>query len=184
MSLPKISRNIFLQASAVFTGAAIVGCDPEEPAGVDAGGRTDSGTGRTDSGTGGTDSGMVADSGAGGTDGGTGGTDAGSGDAGGAATCSGANITAEVGNNHGHVLMIPVADIMNESLGDQTYTTTRDGTPGLMHDHMVTITAAQFAMLRSGGIVRVNACPGFGPSSNHEFAISCGPVTANLPVCP
>ena len=171
MSLPKISRKMFMQASVVITGAALVGCETEGPAGADAGPRRDSGPGpRRDSGLVASDSGPARDAGGGGTDAG------GGGDAG-ANLCSGASIAAVIFDNHSpgpHELIIPVADILAGT--EKTYVT--GGTTS--HCHSVTITAANVATLRSGGVVRLESCTG----TDHEYALSCGAApTAMEPVC-
>lgn len=172
MSAP-VSRKRFLQISAALLGTpllggSLLGCDPAEPAGP-----TDTGTPGSD--TGPRDTGGGTDTGA--TDGGGGETDApvSDPDTGTTNACSGDVIVADISNNHDsgpHELEIPVADIVAGV--ERDYVT--GGTTG--HCHVVTITAAQFAMLREGGTIRVVSCN----NTEHEYALSCaGPVTAGDP---
>ena len=148
----------------------MLGCgDDDNPARPDSGG-TDAG----ESDAGGMDAGGDDAGGddAGGDDAGgdAGGDDAGSDDAGGG--CSGDTITAAVSNNHGHTLSIPVADILAGE--EKSYVTGGVTT----HCHIVTLTAADFATLQSGGEVRVVSCN----NTEHEYALSCaGMIMAGDP---
>ncbi|MGE0788314.1 MAG: hypothetical protein AB7S26_21755 [Sandaracinaceae bacterium] len=180
-----IGRQEFLQLAAALLGGSLIGCD--DGGGSDAGGggsdsgpRADAGGGGgTDAGGGGTDAGGGGtDAGGGGTDAGGGGTDAG----GGGNMCSGDRINAVIGSNHAgglaHALSIPVADIVAGV--DMTYTT--GGTTS--HCHSVTVTAADFAMLRAGGEVRLYSCN----NTDHEYVLSCvGTPTSDamnpIPIC-
>jgi hypothetical protein len=93
--------------------------------------------------------------------------------------CSG-NITALISLNHtaqqggAHALSIPMADIMAgvEKCYDATGASTT-------HKHYVTLTAADFATLRSGGVVRKFTCNG----GDHEYVLSCAanPPTPGTP---
>jgi len=48
------------------------------------------------------------------------------------------------------------------------------------HDHFIQITAADFAMLQSGQVVRKFSCNG----GDHQFILSCGTPPAGVaPVC-
>jgi hypothetical protein len=75
-----------------------------------------------------------------------------------------ANVVAEIANNHGHALEIPLADI--EAGVEVTYDAS--GTAG--HCHEVTLTAEDFAMLRAGQAVIKFSCNG----GDHQFVLSCG----------
>lgn len=165
----QLTRKTFLQLTVAGVGASLVGCgDDDGPAGPDLG-RTDMGGGGIDMGGGGTDMGGGA------PDGGGGGPDLGEGDedmGGETSMCSGDVIVADVSQNHGHSLEIPVADIMAGT--ERQYVT--GGTTG--HCHVVTLTADHFATLRAGGEVRVVSCN----NTEHEYALSCaGSVSANDP---
>jgi hypothetical protein len=156
-----ISRKQFIQVTAALTGAHLIGCETEAPAGPDSGARRDSGT------TPRRDSGQQA-----GQDSGSAEEDSGTPeqDAGGEEMCEAAFITAVIGNNHAgeeHVLQIPRADLMSDE--DIEYETT--GATDT-HQHEITVTAAQFAMLRAGQTVRVYYCTSDG-AREHEFALSC-----------
>lgn len=106
-----MKRSEFLKISLVLAGTHVLGCGDDDggtDAGTDTGGGDDAGA--MDSG-GGDDAG---EDDAGGDD--AGGDDAGADDAGGddagEAMCSGDSIEADVSNNHGHTLTIPIADII------------------------------------------------------------------------
>jgi len=74
-------------------------------------------------------------------------------------------VTAAISNNHGHVLELPIADI--DAGADKTYKVTGTAT----HCHQVTITAADFATLKGGGVVTKKSCNG----GDHEYVLSCAP---------
>ncbi len=61
---------------------------------------------------------------------------------GGPTSCS--TITSRIGLNHGHRLVVPLADV--EAGNSKTYTLTDNGD----HAHTVLVTAAQFAALATG----------------------------------
>lgn len=76
-----------------------------------------------------------------------------------------------IGNNHGHRLVVPLADI--EARATKSYAI--QGTSG--HDHTVTITGAQFAVLGAGGTVVVTSSDTFGHS--HDVTVSCAIAAAD-----
>jgi hypothetical protein len=88
--------------------------------------------------------------------------------------CTG-EITAVIFNNHGHALTIPLADIT----AAVTKVYSARGTA--MHDHFVEVTAADFATLASGGIVKKHTCNG----GDHEYVLSCATTTdmGDAPTC-
>jgi len=137
------SRRTFLQAVVILGGASaiaqVVGCGDPDPV-------TD--TGRTDTGTGGTDSGTEE------TDSGTEETDAGGGD-----TCT--TPEATIAANHGHELVVTMADVT--AAADKTYSIRAAAS----HDHMVTITAAQFGMLAGGATLSLTST-----SSGHTHGVT------------
>ena len=72
---------------------------------------------------------------------------------------------AAIAGNHGHVLVIPRADL--DSAVAVTY-----GMPGTAgHDHNVTFTPAQLQMLKSGAAVTVSSTVTFG--HNHDVTATC-----------
>jgi hypothetical protein len=88
-------------------------------------------------------------------------------------SCTGA-IVALISANHGHELTVPLADI--EAGVDKTY----DVSGSAQHCHEVTLTAADFLTLQSGGTVTKATCNG----TNHEFTLSCGePPQPGSPDC-
>lgn len=109
----------------------------------------DDGMVMADSGPAGSDSGPAMDSGSA--------TDSGSS---GCATPDGV-----IGSNHGHTVEVPAADIAAGA--DVTYDI--QGTSG--HEHSVTVTAADFAMLAAGTAVTVESSNGAGHT--HSVTISC-----------
>lgn len=72
---------------------------------------------------------------------------------------------ASISGNHGHVLTIPEADL--SSLTDKTYSI--QGSSG--HDHTVTLTAAQLAMLKNGQTVSVESST--GSAHTHTVSANC-----------
>lgn len=76
-----------------------------------------------------------------------------------------------IGNNHGHRLAVPPADIAAKA----TKSYAIQGTSG--HDHTVTITGAQFALLATGGTVVVTSSDTFGHT--HEVTVSCAVTAAD-----
>ncbi len=164
----RMGRKQFLRLSLAVVGAKLVGCgDDDGPARLDAGDDVDQGVA-------GEDMAVAEDMATAGEDMGSADEDMGSTeeDMGAPTSCSGDVIVADVSQNHGHTLEIPVADIVAGV--EKTYVT--GGTTG--HCHVVTLTAADFAMLQAGGEVRVVSCN----NTEHEYALSCaGTVTANDP---
>jgi hypothetical protein len=72
-------------------------------------------------------------------------------------------ISAKISANHGHTFTIPAADIV---AGAQKCYNTR-GTSS--HDHWVTITSDDFAMLKAGMTVTKRSCNG----GDHQYVLSC-----------
>lgn len=104
--------------------------------------------------------------------GGSAGAASGGGSGGGAGSC--ADVIAAISNNHGHALTIPMADI--EAGVEKTY----DATGTSQHCHQVTLTAADFASLKAGGVVTKISCNG----GDHEYVLSCGSAPGpGLPDC-
>lgn len=90
----------------------------------------------------------------------------GGGDGGGAqasAACTSLGITL----NHGHLLSIPAADL------DATTARTYSIQGSAPHDHSVTLTPAQLAVLKSGGAVTVTATPGALDGHTHDVGGQC-----------
>jgi hypothetical protein len=79
------------------------------------------------------------------------------------ASCGASGV--EISNNHGHALVVPVADL--SATTDKTYTIV--GTSN--HDHTVRLTAAQFEVLRTGGSVTVTSSTEF--SHGHQVTAGC-----------
>ena len=140
--------------------------------GSSAGGRVGSG-GATTGGSGG----MVSSAGGGGKPG-TGGMSTGgmvgSAGSGGGSMCT-KDITAQISMNHGHTLIVPLADV---KVGAAKIYNAR-GTA--THDHFVQVTDADFLVLLTGGTIKKVACNG----GDHEFVLSCGTATeqAGKPTC-
>ena len=80
-----------------------------------------------------------------------------------ASACSEDILSAEISNNHGHTLEIPLADI------DAGVETTYDATGDSGHCHEVVLTADDFATLRAGGTVIKFSCNG----GDHEYVLNC-----------
>jgi len=95
-------------------------------------------------------------------------------DSGGLASCA-ATVAARISGNHGHTLMIPMADITGTA--DKCYNSRGTAT----HDHWITVTAADFATLRSGQTVLKRSCNG----GDHQYVLSCAatPPAAMNPAC-
>ena len=77
---------------------------------------------------------------------------------------------AQISGNHGHLLTVPTADL--DSTTAKTY-----GIMGTaLHDHTVTLTAAQLAQLKAGQTVTVTStvtdAPSIG-SHSHDVTVSC-----------
>ncbi len=160
-------------AAAGSTALASVGCGDEEPTGT-ANSEGGDGSGATanagGSGASSNDGGSGNTGNAGGTGGvpGTGGNTSGGG-SGDAGACAGMGVlVAAISNPHGHTLSIPESDVAAGV--NRTYTTTGSAT----HSHQVTLTAADFAALRNGDVVKVFTCDG----GDHQYVFSC---SANPP---
>lgn len=67
--------------------------------------------------------------------------------------------------NHGHSLSIPQADV--DAGAEKTYSIAGDSP----HDHEVTVTAADFMALASGGAVTITATS--DGTHDHDVTISC-----------
>ena len=89
--------------------------------------------------------------------------DSGSGSGGGAA-CD-ADPSVEIGTNHGHELLVPLADV--ESGAQQVYDI--QGTSG--HSHLVTLMPGDFAALQAGMNVMVDSTTDSGHS--HTVMLTC-----------
>jgi hypothetical protein len=152
------TRREFLQAVVMVGGAGLVGCGGG--GGTDAGSPgSDAGPPESDAGPGGTDAGPPeSDAGPGGTDAGP--TDIDAGPAG----CTAPGVT--IGTNHGHVLVVPPADVTAGV--DRTY----DIQGSSRHAHSVTISAANFATLAGGGTVMVTSTN--GAAHTHAVTVVCG----------
>jgi hypothetical protein len=150
----KIDRKQFLTLSLAVAGGAILGCTSGD------GGHN---TGAAGNGGGGTGGG--AGSSAGGTGGGAGSSGQGGsgGSTGGMANC-GTSLKVTITNNHGHVLMITVADITADKV--KTYSTKGTAT----HDHFIQLTAADFTALAMGKELRKPSC---NDDHEHEYIINC-----------
>jgi hypothetical protein len=75
--------------------------------------------------------------------------------------------SALIAGNHGHVLVVPRADL--DSTTDRSY----DIQGSAVHTHTVTFTAAQLAMLKAGQSVAVTSTPFSGDGHTHMVTESC-----------
>ena len=167
MKTNRLSRKEFILGIAGGGIALVVGCGDDETGTTTASGTGASGAaGATTSGPGPSSSsgagGMSSSSGGGGT--GPGGS--GQGGSGGSSAMCGAVVSAAIFKNHGHQLDVPLADI--DAAVDKTY----DITGTASHCHQVTLTAADFMTLKSGGVVTKKTCNGI---TQHELVLSCAP---------
>jgi hypothetical protein len=178
---PAISRKQFLTLAIVTLGVGCGSDDSDEggSGGAGTGGAGTGGSGTGGSSTGGTGTGGTATGGTGGTatggssGSGTGGTATG-GASGGTSNACTTDLTAEIFDNHDHELHIPLADI--EAGVEKTYETTGSAN----HCHTVTLTAADFATLKSGGSVTKHSCTG----TNHQYVLGCvSPPAPSAPDC-
>ena len=80
----------------------------------------------------------------------------------------GADLTANIGTNHGHTLIVPNADVV----AGVTKNYSIQGAGG--HDHIVQVTAADFFQLASGNSVTgiISSADGAGPHA-HSIDIIC-----------
>jgi hypothetical protein len=72
-----------------------------------------------------------------------------------------------ISDNHGHVLTIPAADV--NSTVAKTYSIMGAAT----HDHTVTLTPAQLAMIKVMSAVVVTSTIGGSPSHSHDVTVNC-----------
>jgi hypothetical protein len=186
MTSKNITRNDFLRLSAGFVGVSAIpftfGCPSDDTTddGADSGNvsttDTPPGTSTTDTpetsttdtpetSTGPLDGSSSSDSGP------LDGSSSSSGSTGGDSTtgepgaCE-ADPDVVIGTNHGHELVVPLADVM--AAVEVTYNI--QGTS--MHSHEVTLTAADFAMLQAGMVVMVTSSQ--GAMHDHAVTVSCG----------
>jgi hypothetical protein len=76
-----------------------------------------------------------------------------------------------IGTNHGHTLMIPIADV----IAGATKTYTAGLTVGNGHTHDITVTAADFTAMKTAGM-KVVTSAGPTPMTNshmHACTLSC-----------
>ncbi len=78
-------------------------------------------------------------------------------------SCS--TVSSQIENNHGHTLIVSIADI---TAGAQK---SFDITGSSAHPHEITLTAAHFATLAGGGSVTVDSTT--DASHSHEVVVSC-----------
>lgn len=69
--------------------------------------------------------------------------------------------------NHGHALSIPLADL--DSTTAKTYSIQGAG----LHDHLVTLSPAQLALLKAGQSLTVTSSEGGLTPHSHDMAASC-----------
>ena len=172
----RIDRKQFLKWTLSSGSALALGCSADEGSVRSTGGAAGS-TGTAGGGAGGS---TFPSSGTGGspTAGSGGQTSAGSGGSSGGGGTGGnstplppncmTQLTWVATADHGHVLPITIEDVMAGV--DKVYDTT--GTS--MHPHWIQLTAADFAKLQTGGMVRKLTC---NDGHEHEFIINCTAVT-------
>lgn len=174
-----VTRKDFIRLTIAFIGtsAATSACSDETESSSSSGAASGS-SGTASSSSGSTTSSSSSSSSSGGSSSGSPVVDAGSdasdagpmtdaGDSGGSA-CGAAKTYKEgqgITSNHAHAFMIPVADFAGNA--NKTYTMSGG------HAHDVTITAAQFAMLRAGQTINVTSTGGGGGNHTHACTISC-----------
>lgn len=179
-----LTRQSFLLQLSSGLAAFAVGCDSDDSEGDDtdtdattdatgsstAPGTTTGNPGTTSSGTtdatGATTSGEPSTSSSGGAETGSSsgeGSSSGSSSGGEASVCTEGVLVAEISDNHGHSLEVPLADI------EAGVETTYDASGDTEHCHEVVLTAEDFATLRAGGAVTKFSCNG----GDHEFVLSC-----------
>ena len=81
------------------------------------------------------------------------------------ASCVDFGTESAIGSNHGHDLIVSTADVNSEI--PMTYRIQGSSA----HNHTVTITAEQFAELRSGNTIRVDSTT--DESHSHRVTVSC-----------
>lgn len=170
----RIDRKLFLTWSlstlALSCSAAEepapMGSGGSAPGGAGgAGGSAPGGSGGSAAGSGGSTGGTTA--GTGGTSAGSGGMSGGSGGSGGSApvapNCS-TQLKTSISADHGHAFNVTTEDVLAGMA--KTY-----DTKGVSdHTHIVTVTAADFAKLQTGGTVRILTC---NHDHEHEYIINC-----------
>lgn len=186
MAKPLLSRKSFLSGCAAGVTALLVGCSADDDdtgasTGSSSGGPTTDGTTAsttetataTDSTTASTtasttngdsssgDSGVTE--GSSGTTAESGSSSSGGSESGSASMCTEAVIIADISNNHGHALEVPLADI--EAGVEVVY----DASGESGHCHQVILTSEDFAALRAGMPVIKYSCNG----GDHQFVLSC-----------
>lgn len=75
--------------------------------------------------------------------------------------------TASIGDNHGHTLSVPRADVMAGTQKVYSIEGTAD------HAHNVTVTPTMFTMLQSNTAIMVNSATGGIDGHNHNITIMC-----------
>ncbi len=145
-----MTRKDFLKLSLGLGAAAalVSGCGDDKGGGGSGGGGGTGGGGGGGAGTGG---GAGAAGGAGG---------AGAGGMAGACTPA-----ATIAANHGHVLMVPAADVT--AAADKSYSIMGTAT----HNHTVMVTAANFATLKGRGTLTLTSSDSGG--HNHMITVMC-----------
>lgn len=82
-------------------------------------------------------------------------------------SCTANGTTASIGDNHGHTLSVPRADVMAGTQKVYPIEGTAD------HTHNVTVTPAMFAMLQSNTAIMVNSTTGGIDAHTHNITIMC-----------
>jgi hypothetical protein len=82
-------------------------------------------------------------------------------------SCTTNGTTASIGDNHGHTLSVPRADVMAGTQKVYGIEGTAD------HTHNVTVTPAMFAMLQSNTTIMVNSATGGTDGHTHNITIMC-----------
>lgn len=78
-------------------------------------------------------------------------------------TCASPNVV--IGTNHGHMMIVSQTEV--DAAAAKTYNIM--GTS--LHDHTVTISAAQFAMLKTGTMLSIESSTGSGHT--HTITVAC-----------
>lgn len=149
---------------AALVGTAC-GDDTTSTGGSSAGGAGTGGSASGGSSSGGAASGGAGTGGAATGGAGTGGAATGGGATGGAGGAPPAECTESIALNHGHVLDVPLADVMAGT--DKIY----DIMGSSMHTHTVTIGASDFALLAQGMTVMLVSST--GAMHTHTVTVTC-----------
>ena len=186
MDSKNISRKDFLVLTFTVVGTAAVGLDcGSSSSNKDAGGGSGGG-GRGGSGGGGTGGGGSGGRGGNaGTDGGAAGTDGGGGD--GSTLSNSCDSTLPESQlpdatQHTHTVMITSAQL--NQTADLTVNTSSAGAGANAHMHMVTLTGANLATLRGGGLVIVTSSSAGTTAHTHMYQISCHAVDGGTDAAP